>query len=256
MIDICCGATFLLRDSTLGYLFKYESDPAHSGEEEARFRSDIVIATPQGRWQFRSGVQRTNVDALSLVLGNAGDVYGCRHSRVQGNKSLAVSLKPGAIDPGFPLFGKRVVHANGIQRLFLRALQAANEDEFDSILFTIFAEASSLSLYPENAAGRLRIERAKRFIELHAFEQIKLADLANELGLSPFTTIRQFKAATGRTPHAYTLEFRLNAAKRLLLRTSASVESIAKSVGFEDLAYFSRFFKRRTGVTPSNFRAA
>jgi AraC family transcriptional regulator, transcriptional activator of pobA len=41
-----------------------------------------------------------------------------------------------------------------------------------------------------------------------------------------------------------------------LLRTSASVESIARSVGFDDLAYFSRFFKRRTGVTPSSFRAA
>jgi AraC family transcriptional regulator len=100
------------------------------------------------------------------------------------------------------------------------------------------------------------MQRAKRFIELHAFDQLRLADLAQELGLSPFTTLRQFRASTGKTPHKYVLELRLERAKQLLKKTGASVESIAKNAGFDDLAYFSRFFKQRTGHSPSSFRAA
>lgn len=256
LADIFCGASAHIRSSSLGDLLQFESGPSHAGEEDACFDTDIVIATTHGQWQFRSGAQRFTIDRQSLVLGNAGDAYGCRHPHRHATRGLAVCLKPGAVDPGFRLFSKPVVDATGIQRLFHRALQSSSDDDFDSVLFTIFSEVSALSLSSEYSASRLRIERAKRFLEAHAFEQIKLADLANELGLSPFTTIRQFKASTGKTPHAYLLEFRLEAAKRMLLRTSASVESIAKSVGFDDLAYFSRFFKRRTGVTPSSFRAA
>lgn len=218
--------------------------------------SNTVIATMEGQWFFREGDAVAAIDRRVLVVGNTGDVFGSRNAPGQLPKGFALCLKDGAIEDGLSLFSRRVIDSGAIRRLFLRLAEAECDDEFDSLAFTIFTEASSDSLYPETLANRLRTERAKRYIERHAFESITLCEVACEIGLSPFTTIRQFKAATGRTPHAYLLEIRLDAAKRLLTGTNASVESIAKRVGFDDLAYFSRFFKRRTGITPSGFRAA
>lgn len=85
---------------------------------------------------------------------------------------------------------------------------------------------------------------------------MRIADLASELGLSPFTVVRQFRASTGKTPYAYLLELRLERAKQLLAANSTPVQSIARKVGFEDLAHFSAFFKRNTGYSPSSYREA
>lgn len=224
--------------------------------QQNRLPATSVIVTTEGEWFLRSGGSAAKIDPERLVLGNAGDIFMARNGSAHAPKSAVLSLKEGAIDRDLVLFSRRIVDSRIVRRLFARLYEAGCDDEFDSLAFTIFTEASADSLYPESIANRLRVERAKRYIELHAFEPVTLSDVSREIGLSPFTTIRQFKAITGCTPHAYLLEIRLDAAKRLLAGTTASVESIAKRVGFDDLAYFSRFFKRRTGITPSGFRAA
>lgn len=256
MTEIRCGAPETIRATSLASLLHYHRDSAHTGCDDGEFRVPVVIATTQGAWQFGSGAVRRHIDSLSLVVGSPGDSYSCRHAARSANKGIAVSLKPGAIEEDIALFDKRVIDAAGLLRLFGRASRAASDDEFDSVVFTIFGEASCVSTATYERALRLRVERAKRFIELHAFEPLTISDIARELGLSPFTTIRQFRAATGITPHSYLLDVRLDAAKQRLLRTRDPVECIARSVGFDDLAYFSRFFKRRTGQSPSSFRAA
>ncbi len=243
------------RASSLASLSHLESDGRCAGVVQ-RFDSNSIVATCQGSWLFSSDAAQVVVDAGTLVVGNPGDDFVCRHPADRKIKAFAARLLPGAVDGDVALFLKRTIDSLAIGRLFLRALRAAGDDDFDSIIFTIFSEASARSLYPHNVASRLRTERAKRFIEAHAFEPVTLTDLANELSLSPFTLIRQFRSVTGKTPHAYLLEVRLDAAKQLLKRSGAPVESIAKSVGFDDSAYFARFFKNRTGVTPSRFRVA
>lgn len=245
-----------MRSTALITLETFDCDALHMLTHQSRLSSNTVIATTEGQWFFRTDDSEATIDRRVLVLGNAGDAFFCRRALNQAPAGFVLSLNHGAIEGSLSLFSRRVVDGGAMARLFLRLLETACTDEFDSLAFTLFTEVSSISLYPENVANRLRIERAKRYIELHAFEPLTLCDVAREIGLSLFTTIRQFKAMTGSTPHAYLLEIRLDAAKRLLVGTSASVESIAKRVGFDDLAYFSRFFKRRTGITPSGFRAA
>ena len=73
-------------------------------------------------------------------------------------------------------------------------------------------------------------------------------------GRSVSQTIRIFKKEFGTTPYALFLERKLKTAKYLLKSTSSPVKEIALSLGWQNPSYFARYFKRRVGLTPSEYR--
>jgi AraC-like DNA-binding protein len=79
--------------------------------------------------------------------------------------------------------------------------------------------------------------------------------LAQELGVSYSWFRSRFAAHTGLSPHQYLLEFRLAHARSLLAETNLSVKQIALETGFEDEHYFSRLFRHKLSLTPSQWRS-
>ncbi|GGP92094.1 helix-turn-helix transcriptional regulator [Streptomyces roseolilacinus] len=77
---------------------------------------------------------------------------------------------------------------------------------------------------------------------------------AARIGVTPGHLADAVKAATGRTPGQLVREARAHEAKRLLARTELTVRQVAGRVGFDDAAYFCRFFRRETGASPGDFR--
>ncbi|WP_084093526.1 AraC family transcriptional regulator [Amycolatopsis rifamycinica] len=77
---------------------------------------------------------------------------------------------------------------------------------------------------------------------------------AGRLGVTPGHLTEAVKAATGRTAAQLLREARVREAQRFLLRTDLTVRQVASRVGFADPAYFCRFFRRETGLTPGAFR--
>jgi transcriptional regulator GlxA family with amidase domain len=64
-----------------------------------------------------------------------------------------------------------------------------------------------------------------------------------------------FQKIINLSPKEYLLQIRINHAKKLLVsQKHLRVVAVANESGFRDAAYFSRVFKRKTGVTPLNFR--
>ena len=72
--------------------------------------------------------------------------------------------------------------------------------------------------------------------------------------MSPFSLLRQFKSHAGVTPHDYIMNLRLNRAKNLLSNEGMAINEISRAVGFRDQRYFSRWFSKSTGVSPSAYR--
>lgn len=83
---------------------------------------------------------------------------------------------------------------------------------------------------------------------------VRLVEIAAQSGLSYVQFLRRFKAVTGVTPSEYVATVRLQKAKNLLTDTDLLIKEIAFACGFENEYYFSNFFKKHTGTSPSAFR--
>jgi len=83
---------------------------------------------------------------------------------------------------------------------------------------------------------------------------LSVAERAARVSLSPAALREQVRVATGLTVHELILRTRLARAQQLLTQSALSIGEIARLVGYEDPAYFSRLFQRRTGLSPLRFR--
>ncbi len=81
-----------------------------------------------------------------------------------------------------------------------------------------------------------------------------VTELARQSGLPKRTFDRRFRAATGYSPLAYIQALRIEEAKQLLETGSATIEAVAREVGYEDMASFRRLFRRLAGMAPGDYR--
>jgi transcriptional regulator GlxA family with amidase domain len=82
----------------------------------------------------------------------------------------------------------------------------------------------------------------------------RVAELARLSGLSEPHFYRRFKLVTGSSPIDWLRRERINHARRRLLESTDAIKQISEQVGYNDPFFFSRDFKRYTGVSPSEYR--
>lgn len=98
------------------------------------------------------------------------------------------------------------------------------------------------------------IKKAMSYISKHFNEPLTLEDVALEVHLHPSYFSTMFKQSTGSSFKEYLNMVRIEESKRLLSNTDFPIIDIAVAVGFEDQSYFSKVFKKYTGLTPKQFR--
>jgi len=98
------------------------------------------------------------------------------------------------------------------------------------------------------------IEHAVWYMEEHVDSDIDMEEVAEFINMSYSSFQRHFKRTVGLTPHQYYLRLRTSKAKELLEDLDLSVKQIALQLGFNDPYYFSRLFKKQTGISPKGWR--
>lgn len=98
-----------------------------------------------------------------------------------------------------------------------------------------------------------RTSRAVTYIEAHFHETIRLATVARLSGLSVFQFSRVFKKENGTTFSKFLQKFRISRALEILAGSHDSVSDTGFAVGFANLSYFDRVFRRHVGVSPSEY---
>ena len=98
------------------------------------------------------------------------------------------------------------------------------------------------------------LDKAKAYLQGAIEDDIKMPDIADRMNMSYTKFRRLFKQYTGQAPAQYFLNLKIHRAKEMLRGTNASVKEISYILHFENPEYFATLFKRRTGVSPSDFR--
>lgn len=97
-------------------------------------------------------------------------------------------------------------------------------------------------------------QKLNNYLDAHLSEGELTLKLSKALHLSYYQIYRKIKKETGKTPTGYIRQKRLEAAFDWIQQTDYSISQIAYSVGFNNLAYFSRSFTRHYGFPPSDLR--
>ncbi len=225
------------------------------------------------RFRCRGGVHYTRPGALMLFNpaevhdGQATDaggfVYRMLYLPVPLLRGYAAELgHDGAVEPLFrqPL-AQDAEAAGRIAAVFdgvAAAGQLQRDENLLAMLGLVLSRHAGVAPKPATITGAGAgpgLRRARDLLEASLLEDIGIADLAAEAGISRFHLARGFRRLYGLSPSEYRRQQRLREARRQII-AGAGLAEAALAAGFTDQAHFSRHFKASYGVTPGRWRKA
>ena len=122
------------------------------------------------------------------------------------------------------------------------------------VLRNYTAAGAAPGVFRGGLSGR-RLRRVLSYIEENHEHDVTLEDLASEAAMSTFHFAREFKRATGTTPHQHLIKLRVERAKALLAESRLPLAEVGLRTGFSHQSHFTRLFRRLTGTTPQTYRS-
>lgn len=112
----------------------------------------------------------------------------------------------------------------------------------------------TFSRYLNDRESKQHFWKSRFYIHEHFDSDISIRELAELENLGETRFRSEFKQSVGMTPKEYIIKLRIETACKLLTDSNASVSGAATLVGYQDAYYFSRIFKKKTGVSPKQYK--
>ena len=125
----------------------------------------------------------------------------------------------------------------------------------DLILTTCSARYQVSESLMNKGKGQILVKRFFHLLEENHRKNLSLNEYAQMIGVTANHLTQTIKQLTGKTSSQIIKDKQLLEIKRLLVHTNLSVSEIAGQLNFDDQSYFTKFFKRETGVTPLQYRS-
>ncbi len=124
-----------------------------------------------------------------------------------------------------------------------------------ALVLQLLAHIHTIEQQSRTEAGdREAVRKARQVMNKYIDTGLDMEVLSEEIGMSYPTLLETFRKYTGLTPYQYFLQLRIHRAKSLLQNPGLSVKEVAALLKFENQYYFSRIFKKKTGMSPSQWR--
>lgn len=229
-----------INESIQRYKAENISTDSYPYEKEKELISKVKVGNPQEANAILN-------DLLGYVLfsgGNSMDIVNARAIE------LCSLLSRAAIESGAPT--DNILKLNNH---FLKNLQQITSMETLCYKLQEIVETFSESMFNYiPSKNNDLIKKSMLYISEHFNKSITLEDVANFVHLHPSYFSTMFKQSTGSSFKEYLNMVRIEESKRLLANSDFSIIDIAVAIGFEDQSYFSKVFKKYTGLTPKQFR--
>lgn len=218
-----------------------------------------VAFTTYGSWQVRSVRGRAEVHANTVLVGEGGTEYDCRHVDTMDDRALCITYRVD-VEPSPALVIPLSTRLHAIRRSMVAELRrgepdrtAIDELSLDLLALTRQSPGSSRRLSP---ATRSVIEQLRAEADGHYTDgSLDLVAAAATYGMSRTRFVHHFRELVGVTPHRYLVELRTTHAARLLAQTAVPVTEICFASGFGSIARFHAAFRAAFGMTPTAYRA-
>lgn len=139
----------------------------------------------------------------------------------------------------------------------LQYVQSGKTEFYNSIMIQrLLTEVlfDRLNFSPDFSKIPDHINQAKLYIDQYYDSKITLNILESISNISKYQLSKEFNQHFGSSPIDYLISVRITQAKELLTTTSCSVQEIASKVGIENAAYFTRIFKNKTTLSPTQYK--
>lgn len=282
------AAEIRARDPRVGIVFLTAFGELDYARAAIKVRADDFLVKPVSGEAFSEALRRAvssleEAGALGAHASGAGSL-GARDAEAALREAIRKGDPDEAERAAARLFAQAVRADTGIQearrsaRLMVAVVERALSEEFGRTLAAgaealdrlgeardrdeakACALAAARGLAGEVAAlksdpHRQIVDAALAYIAKRLAAPITLEETSAAVGMSRFHFSRVFHAATGATFSEYLGAERIKKAKELLSDPSLPMKRICELAGFSDAAYFSSAFKRREGMSPSEYRA-
>ena len=232
-------------------------------EDEKLIRKGLVAHNPWNEWGFECvGEAENGKEALALFSQYNPDVLltDLRMPVMNGLTLLSELRKKGADCPIIVISGyadfdyaQEAIQYGAMAYLLKPIKQQELMDTFLRAKMLLDTERYHLAM----GLCRVRditMEPVLSYIESHYNLNICIQQLAEIAHLSISQLMRNFKAETGQSIVKYITDFRINQAKALLDNPTLKIYEVANQVGFDDVSYFCRVFKKSTDYSPTEYR--
>jgi len=167
-------------------------------------------------------------------------------------------LSQGFLDPADPILAAGDLGT--FVPTFTNILDVVREERpgYHQLIGAYILEILARARYRDEKPGqdqRIRelVEKVKEIFQEHIYDSLDVEAVARELGQNYKSFREEFKNYTGLSPYQYFLQMKINKAKELLGDGIYSVKEVSYKLAFQNPYYFSRLFKKKTGVSPSQW---
>ena len=225
-------------DYYIMYMAEGELSVYLDGESRVARSGDVILFPPRHRYRYSFGGE----GRLSYMWVHFTGSYAAALTKKCFGGELPVLMDTAGSD--------RI--ASSFRRMFdifdaggrLRSEELACE--LERLILKIAGSAE-----PDAKGG---FEKSLRCIHTSYDRDIGVEELARLENISYYRYIKLFREAMGMPPAAYIIGIRMNTACELLHSTDMSVKQIGAAVGYSDAHFFSRIFKKHTGLSPKEYR--
>ena len=220
---------------------------------------NILILVASGSFTVKDGDALTRVEPYQAMVLLKGNYYSRKADGMMNLHVFRFECKDKTVRDGVIRFKNTERIKSDID--FLEGINQINRS-IDNSLYREHILSDIIHLYEYENSSEVygsditdsAIFDTVNYIEKDISRDFDMSELADRVNLSYVQFLRRFKKATGVTPGAFISDIRVKKACDLLSSTEQSIKCIGRVCGFENEYYFSNFFKKSTGFSPSAYR--
>lgn len=214
---------------------------------EARyaFENEFLFAVTQGNYPKAKHLI-SQISSIQFEQRNTDPIRDMKNYCIIINTLFRKSVERGGVHP---------IHIDSVSSEFAKKIELRSTvDDIQKLIFEMVKVYCQLVNKYSVKDYSPTVQKVIVMIESNLASDLTLSELANTLNINASYLSTVFKKETGKTVTGYVNEKRIELAQELLKTTNLQIQTIAQYCGVVDVHYFTRLFKKLTGVSPKQYR--